>query len=160
MCRSPLPCGTSGPTARPRRRCTTARGCLSPRSERTNGSRDFDRASPMIRPSRAALRGILPVVVALSCHARQAPKPVATSDPRFDWFEYRGDDSVYRLNPAGPNDYHNPIIAGFHPDPTIIRAGDDYYVATSSFAYFPGVPLFHSKDLVNWTQIGHILDRP
>ena len=85
---------------------------------------------------------------------------VATSDPRFDWFEYRGDDSVYKLNRAGPNDYYNPIIAGFYPDPTIIRAGNDYYLATSSFAYFPGVPIFHSRDLVNWTQIGHILDRP
>jgi xylan 1,4-beta-xylosidase len=85
---------------------------------------------------------------------------VATPNPRFDWFEYRGDDSVYKLNRAGPNDYYNPIIAGFYPDPTIIRAGKDYYVATSSFAYFPGVPIFHSTDLVTWTQIGHILDRP
>ena len=85
---------------------------------------------------------------------------VATSDPRFDWFEYRGDDSVYKVHRAGPNDYYNPIIAGFYPDPTIVRAGDDFYLATSSFAYFPGVPIFHSKDLVNWTQIGHILDRP
>jgi len=85
---------------------------------------------------------------------------VATSDPRFDWFEYRGDDRVYRINRAGPNDYYNPIIAGFYPDPTIVRAGKDYYLAMSSFAYFPGVPIFHSKDLVNWTQIGHILDRP
>jgi alpha-N-arabinofuranosidase len=100
------------------------------------------------------------VVVAMSCHAGRPPEPVSTSNPRFDWFEYRGDDSVYKLNRAGPNDYYNPILAGFYPDPTIIRVGDDYYVATSSFAYFPGVPIFHSKDLVNWTQIGHILDRP
>ena len=93
--------------------------------------------------------------------ARQRPAvPVATSDPRFDWFEYAGDDSVYKAFPAGPNDYHNPIIAGFYPDPTIIRVGDDFYAAMSSFAYFPGVPIFHSRDLVNWTQIGHVLDRP
>jgi xylan 1,4-beta-xylosidase len=53
----------------------------------------------------------------------------------------------------------NPIIAGFHPDPTICRVGEDYYIAVSSFEYFPAVPIFHSRDLVRWTQIGNILDR-
>ena len=114
----------------------------------------------MTRSVRVGARALPVTVLALSCHAGQPPAPVATSNPRFDWFEYRGDDSVYTVNRAAPNDYSNPIIAGFYPDPTIIRAGDDYYVATSSFAYFPGVPIFHSRDLVNWTQIGHILDRP
>lgn len=56
--------------------------------------------------------------------------------------------------------YNNPILAGFYPDPSICRAGDDYYLVNSSFAYFPGLPLFHSKDLVNWKQIGHAMDRP
>lgn len=50
-----------------------------------------------------------------------------------------------------------PIIPGFHPDPTICRAGDDYYLATSSFEYFPGAPIFHSRDLISWRQIGNIL---
>jgi alpha-N-arabinofuranosidase len=54
----------------------------------------------------------------------------------------------------------NPIIGGFHPDPSICRVGDDYYLVTSSFEYFPGVPIFHSRDLANWTQIGHCLTRP
>lgn len=53
----------------------------------------------------------------------------------------------------------NPIVAGFHPDPTICRVGDDYYLAHSSFEYFPGAPIFHSRDLVTWTQIGNILSR-
>ncbi|MFF9277071.1 glycoside hydrolase family 43 protein [Streptomyces griseosporeus] len=53
-----------------------------------------------------------------------------------------------------------PVIAGFHPDPSVCRVGDDYYLACSSFEYFPGVPLFHSRDLVHWTQIGNVLDRP
>jgi xylan 1,4-beta-xylosidase len=44
----------------------------------------------------------------------------------------------------------NPILPGFNPDPCIIRAGDDYYIATSSFEWFPGVPIYHSRDLVNW----------
>ncbi|CAM3382046.1 glycoside hydrolase family 43 protein [Marinicrinis lubricantis] len=56
--------------------------------------------------------------------------------------------------------FRNPIIPGFYPDPSICRAGDDYYLVTSSFEYFPGVPIFHSKDLVHWRQIGHVLDRP
>ncbi|WP_033317008.1 glycoside hydrolase family 43 protein [Pontibacter roseus] len=54
----------------------------------------------------------------------------------------------------------NPILAGFYPDPSICRAGDDFYLVHSTFSYYPGVPIFHSKDLVNWKQIGNILDRP
>jgi xylan 1,4-beta-xylosidase len=54
----------------------------------------------------------------------------------------------------------NPVIAGFHPDPSVCRVGEDYYLACSSFEYFPGVPVFHSRDLVHWTQIGNALDRP
>lgn len=53
----------------------------------------------------------------------------------------------------------HPIVSGFHPDPTICRVGDDYYLANSSFEYFPGAPIFHSRDLVHWEQIGNILDR-
>ena len=56
--------------------------------------------------------------------------------------------------------YTNPILTGFYPDPSICKAGDDYYIVTSSFAYYPGLPIFHSKDLVSWKQIGHALDRP
>lgn len=53
----------------------------------------------------------------------------------------------------------NPILPGFCPDPSICRVGKDYYLVTSSFAYFPGVPIFHSRDLAHWEQIGNILDR-
>ena len=53
-----------------------------------------------------------------------------------------------------------PVIPGFHPDPSICRVGDDYFVAASSFEYFPGVPIFHSRDLVSWRQIGNALERP
>lgn len=56
--------------------------------------------------------------------------------------------------------YRNPVISGFHPDPSVCRADSDYYLVTSSFQYFPGVPLFHSKDLIHWEQIGHCLTRP
>src|SRR5882724_5865044 len=55
--------------------------------------------------------------------------------------------------------FRNPILAGFHPDPSLCRVGDDYYLVTSTFEYFPGVPIFHSRDLVNWRQMGHCLTR-
>lgn len=54
----------------------------------------------------------------------------------------------------------NPILSGFYPDPSIIRVEDDFYMVTSSFSYYPGVPVFHSRDLAHWEQIGHVLDRP
>ncbi len=56
--------------------------------------------------------------------------------------------------------FHNPIIPGCYPDPSICRVDEDYYLVTSTFEYFPGLPIFHSRDLVNWQQIGHVLDRP
>ena len=55
--------------------------------------------------------------------------------------------------------YQNPILPGYHPDPSVCRVGDDYYIVNSSFQYFPGVPIYHSRDLVNWEQIGNVLDR-
>lgn len=55
--------------------------------------------------------------------------------------------------------YINPIISGAHPDPSICRVGDDFYIVNSSFEYFPGLPIHHSKDLVNWELIGHGLHR-
>lgn len=54
----------------------------------------------------------------------------------------------------------NPIMAGFYPDPSVLRVGDDYYLVNSTFAYFPGIPVFHSKDLKNWKQLTSAIDRP
>ncbi|MFN3388207.1 MAG: glycoside hydrolase family 43 protein, partial [Allosphingosinicella sp.] len=85
-----------------------------------------------------------------------APQPGTAA---FDWFHYEGADPIDAL-PAGPGTYRNPILRGFYPDPSITRAGDDYYLVTSTFSYFPGLPVFHSRDLVNWTQIGNAIDRP
>jgi xylan 1,4-beta-xylosidase len=53
----------------------------------------------------------------------------------------------------------NPILTGFHPDPAIVRDGDDYYIATSTFEWFPGVRIHHSRDLRNWHLVGDVLDR-
>jgi xylan 1,4-beta-xylosidase len=55
--------------------------------------------------------------------------------------------------------YANPILPGFHADPSVVRAGSDYYLVTSSFEYFPGVPVYRSRDLVNWKQVGNALTR-
>jgi alpha-N-arabinofuranosidase len=55
--------------------------------------------------------------------------------------------------------YTNPVLPGFYPDPSVCRVGPDYYLVTSSFEYFPGVPLFHSRDLIHWRQLGHCLTR-
>ncbi|MDR0683231.1 MAG: family 43 glycosylhydrolase, partial [Dysgonamonadaceae bacterium] len=78
--------------------------------------------------------------VALSCHGH----PAHTG----------ADDST-----TGPGqiEYTNPIITGMNPDPSICRAGDDFYLVTSTFEYFPGLPIYHSKDLVHWKLIGHAL---
>ena len=59
--------------------------------------------------------------------------------------------------PAGA--YLNPVIPGFNPDPSICRVGNDYYVVNSTFQFFPGVPIYHSTDLVSWEQIGNVLTR-
>lgn len=55
--------------------------------------------------------------------------------------------------------YQNPVLPGMHPDPSICRVGKDYYLVTSSFEYFPGIPVFRSQDLIHWEQIGHCIDR-
>jgi len=56
--------------------------------------------------------------------------------------------------------YRNPVLPGFYPDPSVCRVGDDYYMVNSTFNYFPGVPVHHSKDLIHWEQIGHCITRP
>lgn len=56
--------------------------------------------------------------------------------------------------------YQNPIIPGSHPDPSICRAGDDFYIVNSSFEFFPALPVHHGRDLVHWHCIGHVVDRP
>ncbi len=84
----------------------------------------------------------------------------AASVARFEWFDYKGSDAVFDNHDGSASGYLNPILTGFYPDPSITRAGDDYYLVTSTFAYFPGIPVMHSRDLVNWTQIGNVIDRP
>lgn len=63
------------------------------------------------------------------------------------------------ISKGGDMLFENPILPGFYPDPSICKVNEDYYLVTSSFVYFPGLPIFHSKDLVHWEQIGHGISR-
>ncbi|MFT4092462.1 MAG: glycoside hydrolase family 43 protein [Niabella sp.] len=83
-----------------------------------------------------------------------------TNGPLFTQFVYKGNDQVYDDTPLKPGEFYSPVLQGCYPDPSITRKGSDYYLVNSSFAMVPGVPIFHSTDLVNWKQIGHVLDRP
>jgi xylan 1,4-beta-xylosidase len=78
-----------------------------------------------------------------------APAPAA----QFNWFEYQGLDPLF-AEPLPQGTYQNPVLAGFFPDPSITRNGDDYYMTVSSFTYTPGLPILHSRDLVNWQLTG------
>lgn len=77
----------------------------------------------------------------------------------FSDFNYHGNDKIYNDNPLKPDEFYSPILQGCYPDPSITKKGEDYYLVNSSFSMFPGVPIFTSKDLVNWKQVGHVLDR-
>lgn len=77
----------------------------------------------------------------------------------FSYFEYKGNDACFDQKIDLKTQYRNPILPGFYPDPSICRRGDDYFLINSSFSYFPGIPIFHSKDLVHWKQIGNVLER-
>ncbi|MDA3927322.1 MAG: glycoside hydrolase family 43 protein [Prolixibacteraceae bacterium] len=89
-----------------------------------------------------------------------------TSNYRPQFFKFRkGIITILFLlivvsNFAQPDTFKNPIIPGYHPDPSICRVGDDYYLVNSTFEWFPGMPIHHSKDLVNWELIGYGIHRP
>ena len=61
---------------------------------------------------------------------------------------------------ANAQSFTNPILAGYYPDPSICKAEGEYYIVNSSFAHYPGLPIFHSTDLLNWQLIGYGLNRP
>ncbi len=94
----------------------------------------------------------------VSCSQVEVPAGSAL----FDNFVYEGHDKFYAENPLPGDDYYyNPVLAGWYSDPSMCTNGKgDYFIVTSSFTYYPGVPIFHSRDLVNWKQIGHVLNRP
>lgn len=93
----------------------------------------------------------------LALAACLAMAPAWAGDAVFSEVRYQGDDGG---PPVDSTEYRNPVVAGFYPDPSAIRVGDDFYLVNSSFGYFPGLPVFHSTDLVSWTQVGNAIHRP
>ncbi len=124
----------------------------------------------------APLMGLAALLI--GCDSTQAPQETAQATPaaatsaaiepttgaaaektaRFARFTYQG-ESQEKVT-VGEGEFRNPILSGYAPDPTIARVGDDYYVVPSTFTHFPGLPIYHSKDLVNWTHIANAIDRP
>ena len=78
----------------------------------------------------------------------------------FTDFHYAGTDSWADAHPLKAGEFLNPILAGMYPDPSIVRVGNDFYLVNSTFAWYPGIPIFHSRDLIHWHQIGFVLNRP
>lgn len=90
----------------------------------------------------------------------QTTAPLKRTRQSSDFQGMEGNAFTAQIDPAAPVTYHNPVIPGFWSDPSVCRVGEDYYLVNSTFEYFPGVPVFHSKDLVNWELIGYCIDRP
>ena len=102
----------------------------------------------------AGAQAATPTATATSATA-QASAPEAV----FDDFTYTGSDPADARFPPAPGQFANPVLKGFYPDPSVVRVGGDYYLVNSTFGWFPGIPVFHSTDLVHWTQLGNAIDR-
>lgn len=100
----------------------------------------------------------LPALLMVGC----TQVPVLQHKAVFEDFVYQGNDDYYNQHPLQADDeFYNPILPGWYSDPSICSDGKgNYFMVTSTFGYYPGVPLFHSTDMVNWRQVGHILTRP
>ena len=83
----------------------------------------------------------------------------AAAPAYFDWYEYTGRDAAFEA-PLPDGSYRNPILAGFHSDPSVVAARDRFYMVHSTFTFFPGIPVFESEDLVHWKQVGNAIHRP
>lgn len=94
------------------------------------------------------------LITACSSEAIEYPDPV------FESFSYTGHDARYDTAFDPKTQYINPIISGTNPDPSICRQGNDFFMANSSFVYWPGIPIWHSRDLIDWDLCGYVLQRP
>jgi len=83
--------------------------------------------------------------------------PALAGEARFDWFSYQGQEA----GPTpGPGEYRNPVLPGFYPDPSVVRVGADFFLVNSTFSWFPGIPVWRSRDLVHWQQVANAISRP
>lgn len=100
----------------------------------------------------------LAIAASLTCCSSGIDKEPSTA--YFDYLEYAGNDNLYTEYPTTePDQVSNPILPGWYSDPSICKSDAGYFLVTSTFVYFPGVPIFHSLDLVNWKQVGYVLSR-
>ncbi|SLK03480.1 glycoside hydrolase family 43 protein [Novosphingobium mathurense] len=97
-------------------------------------------------------RYLILAMAAASLPAAIAAQPVA----HVAEVEYQGGPQPE----TAPGAFRNPVLPGFQPDPSLVKVGKDFYLVNSTFAWFPGIPVYHSRDLVNWRQIGNAIDRP
>lgn len=84
------------------------------------------------------------------------PLDLAVKNQAFDMISY----FEHNIGCSYDSLYRNPILSGMHPDPSIVRVGEDYYMVNSSFIFFPCIPISHSKDLIHWEVIGHAITNP
>src|SRR6185503_2903180 len=112
------------------------------------------RRSTVDRTRGGSLKRLLCLLVAFAALPASAERVVP-----FYWFEYTGHDPAYTA-PLPRGSFHNPILAGYYPDPSVTRVGDKYYLVNSTFAHWPGIPVHESTDLVHWKLIGHALADP
>lgn len=103
----------------------------------------------------ASLAGLAACSTPTSQTATDGASPAPAFFERFS-YEGRSQESVTLT----ATQYRNPILSGYYPDPSVLRVNDDYYLINSSFTNFPGLPLFHSRDLSTWTQIANVITRP
>ena len=108
--------------------------------------------------ARAAAVALCTLFALAACATARARDPAAPPPVLFDWFEYRGRDAAFEP-PLPAGHFRNPILAGFHSDPSIVAARGKFYMVHSTFTYFPGIPVFESDDLVHWTQVGSVIHR-
>ncbi len=120
--------------------------------------------------------GFATMAILVSCQNSARFSDDQTKTAVFDYFSYSAEEVASPqtdddITPTTPNELNNanclplgltanPILPGCFPDPSICRAGEDYYLVNSSFAFFPGIPIWHSTDLNRWTRIGNVLNRP
>ena len=156
---------TAGPMARCAR-CAIAAGAGRPLNfPLPKPRRDDDDVVQAVpsgpRQGRPEVTGapLLAAALLLSAATSPASAPPDAPPVYFDWFEYRGHDAAFDT-PLPAGHYRNPVLAGFHADPSIVSANGRFYLVNSSFTYFPGIPVFESADLVHWKQIGNVIERP
>jgi len=107
------------------------------------------------------MKALIPAMALMALSACATLPEMPTPQPGQAIFsDIRLDSEALGLAKATKPQYDNPILPGFYPDPSITRVGDDYYLINSTFAYYPGIPVWKSHDLVHWKQIGNAIDRP